>query len=92
MEFTRVDDSGASRMSLRCGIDDILSFCGFGYDRKCRPATPRLASIVVTYRQVTDVLENTANILAVVVSLVVSIITGASLYWDVFGRLVDQNF
>ena len=47
--------------------------------RKCRHGSQRLANTVATSRPVTDVLESTANIPEVVVSLVVSITTGASI-------------
>ena len=51
--------------------------------RKCRPICRRLASTAATSRPVTDVLESTASILEVVVSLVVSTTTGASAaYFD----------
>lgn len=65
-------DGWGSTWMCQDEIIDIAWFC-----RICRPASRRLASTVVMFRLVTVVLENTASIPEVAVSLVVNTTTGA---------------
>ena len=60
----------------------MLIEISFALYRKCRPTSRRLASTVAMSLLVTDVLESTANILEVAVSLVVCTTTGMSLRFD----------